>query len=594
MVAVNINSFGGMIPALNDRKIPDNAATLSQNTFLYNGNLQGMRTPRFMRNVPAGTSYSYRLPNDYNGTVVVDAASIWLDFINPETNVIRAPVFGDTYDRYYWASSTAVPMYNTRARIAAASPAWMLGIPTPSVAPGLAVVGGTTPTISRAYVYTWVTAYGEEGPPSPPVLVTGNINGSWNLTLTLPLLTDRGTDRNITKFRIYRTITSTTGVATYFLVTEVTMPTATYNDVLTDAVVSGNAQLQTTTWTAPPSDLQGIVAMPNGIVAGWRSNELWFSEPYRPHAWPAPYVLTLPFPIVGLGLIGQTLVVCTTGYPMTASGVNPLYITTSTLTTFEPCTSRLSIVSSPEGVYYASPNGLVLVNPGLAENITKDLVTADRWAELAPLFFKAARFNAAYYAFGTITGGVFDEGAFEFVNGTFVEINVTDSQRGILIDARDVRVAFNMLETNISIAGVMNDAWSKDLFLIYGDKLYWIDQKDQFPAFDVYLWRSKIFHSPKKQNFGAAKIYFTVPASTPAQSAVRNNTLVQTLSTDQYGLLRIYADGQLVFTYELRTSGELIRPPSGFKAEFWQIEVESRVEISQIQMASSVKELQSA
>lgn len=591
MVAVNITSFGGMIPALDDRKIPDNAATLSRNIFLYDGNLKGMRTPRLLRNVPPGATYSYRLPDDYGGASQSNDDAVWLDFVNAQTDVVRAPVFGDVYDRYYWASSTAMPMYNTRARIAASQPSWLLGVTQPANAPGVNVVGGSGATVSRAYVYTYVSAYGEEGPPSLPTLVTGFINGSWNLTWTSPVPADLGVSRNLTKVRVYRTVTSTGGVATYFLVSEFTLPTLAYSDVLTDAVVSGNAQLESATWSGPPFDLQGLCAMPNGIIAGWRNNELWFSEPYRPHAWPVGYVLTVPFPIVGLGIVGQTLVVCTTGYPMTASGVNPTYITTSTLATFEPCTSRESIMSAPEGVYYASPNGLVLVNPGLATNVTRDLITPDRWAELTPSRFKAARFASAYYGYGALSGGVFDDDSFEITNA-FVNLDATGAQRGVIIDARDMRVAFNLLASDINIVGVMNDAWSNDLFLIHSDKLYWIDNKDAQPYFDVYTWRSKIFHSPKKQNFGAMKVYFTVPGTTPAQNPVRNNALDQDLQAGQYGLLRLYADGKHILTYELRTSGELIRPPSGFKAEWWQFEVEARVEISQIQMASTVKELQ--
>ena len=593
MVAVNINSFGGMVPALDDRKIPDNAATISKNIFLYDGNLKGMRTPRFIRNVAAGVTYSYRLPDDYGGATLTNNDAVWLDFINPQTDVVRAPVFGDVYDRYYWASSTGITMYNTRARIAASQHAYRLGVPTPSAAPGVGVAGGSGATIARAYVYTYLSAYGEEGPPSDPTLVTGFVNGTWNLTWTAPVPNDQGIDRNITKTRVYRTVTSAGGVATYFLVGEFALPTVAYADTLTDVVVSSKAQLETFAWTGPPSDLQGLCAMPNGIIASWRNNELWFSEPYRPHAWPAAYVLTVPFPIVGLGIVGQTLVVCTTGYPMTASGVNPLYITTSTLTTFEPCTSRESIISAPEGVYYASPNGLVLVNAGQATNVTRDLITADRWAELTPTKFKAARFNSAYYGFGATVGGVFDSGAFEIVD-TFVDVDLADSQNGVLVDTRDVRVAFNLLQTSVNIVGVMNDAWSNDLFLIHDDKLYFIDNKDLNPDYDVYTWKSKIFHSPKKQNFGAMKIYFTVPSTTPDQSAVRNNALDQTLASDQYGLLRLYADDRHILTFELRESGQLIRPPSGFKAEWWQFEIEARVEISQIQMASTVKELQGA
>jgi hypothetical protein len=593
MVAVNISSFGGMVPALDDRKIPDNAATLSQNIFLYNGNLRGMRTPRYIRDVPAGTTYVYRLPDNYDNASHSNDDNVWLDFVNTQTDVIRAPVFGDVYDRYYWASTTGAPMYNTRARIAASLPAWILGVPAPFVLPTLIVTGGSGLTVTRAYVYTYVSAYGEEGPPSEPVLDTGFIDGSWDVTWADPIASDQGVDRNITHVRLYRTITSSAGVATYFFVDEFALGIEAYSDVLDDTEVSSHSQLETFLWTQPPADLEGFCAMPNGIIASWRNNELWFSEPYRPHAWPVPYVLTVPFPIVGLGIVGQTLVVCTTGYPMTANGVNPLYMTTSTLTTFEPCTSRESIMSAPEGVYYASPNGLVLVNPGQAANVTRDLVTADRWAELTPGRFKAARFGAAYYAYGAITGGVFDEDAFE-VDETFIDIDVSGSQQGVLIDTRDVRVAFNLLASDESIVGVMNDAWSNDLFLIWDDKLYWIDNKDRTPDFDVYKWRSKIFHSPKKQNFGAMKVYFTVPDTTPAQAPVRNNTLVQDLAEDQYGLLRVYADDRHILTYELRESGELIRPPSGFKAEWWQLEIEARVQVSQIQMAASVKELQGA
>ena len=593
MVAVNISSFGGMVPALDDRKIPDNAATHSENVFLYDGNLKGMREPRFLRDVPAGTTYTYRLPNDYGGASQSNDDNVWLDFINPQTDVVRAPVFGDVYDRYYWASSTAAPRYNTRARIAASQPAWLLGIPQPSAAPGVSVAGGSGTTISRAYVYTYVSAYGEEGPPSAPTLVTGFINGTWNLTWTAPIATDQGVNRNLTKVRVYRTITSTSGVATYFLVGEFALPTLAYADNLPDSTISGNAQLETFAWTAPPSDLQGFCAMPNGIIASWRNNELWFSEPYRPHAWPAAYVLTVPFPIVGLGIVGQTLVACTTGYPMTASGVNPLYITTSTLSTFEPCTSRESILSAPEGVYYSSPNGLVIVNPGQSAVVTRDLITPDRWQELTPDRFKSARFSASYYGFGEAVGGVFDTNAFE-TTSAFVSLDETGARNGVLIDTRDLRVAFNILTSPVSIFGVMNDAWSNDLFLIYDDKLYWIDNRDLEPDYQVYKWRSKLFHAPEAKNFGAMKVYFSTFPTTPPQSAERNNDLDQVLGPNQYGLLRLYADGRHVMTYELRTSGELIRPPSGFKAEFWQFEVEARVEISKIQMASTPRELQSA
>jgi len=88
------------------------------------------------------------------------------------------------------------------------------------------------------------------------------------------------------------------------------------------------------------------------------------------------------------------------------------------------------------------------------------------------------------------------------------------------------------------------------------------------------------------------KVYFHVPAGiTWTPESARNNTLVQSLASDQYGLLRIYADDELVATREIRTSGEMFRLPSGFKASFWQFEIEARVHVTNVQLATSAKEL---
>jgi hypothetical protein len=74
------------------------------------------------------------------------------EFTNADTDVVRAPVFGDVHDRYYYASTSFPPRYNTRARIEAASKgepgnqAWLLGINPPTVAPTLEVEGGSIKT----------------------------------------------------------------------------------------------------------------------------------------------------------------------------------------------------------------------------------------------------------------------------------------------------------------------------------------------------------------------------------------------------------------------------------------------------------------
>jgi hypothetical protein len=589
MVATKLQRFGGMIPALDEQLLPENAAAYSQNAWVYSGRLAGMHVPTPVYTcASAATTKVFRFPNNFNDNIL---DSTWIEFENPDTDIIRAPVIGDTFERYYWASTSAAPQYNTAARMKAGSPAYLLGIPSPA-APTVSSTGGASElTVSRAYVYTYVTAYGEEGPPSPPASLTGKTDDTWTITLGTASTLDT-TNRNLTHRRVYRTITSSNGVATYFLVVELPIATTSYDDTLSDTAVSGNSQLQSTSWTPPPSDLEGFSAMPNGMIAAWRENELWFCEPYRPHAWPASYVLAVEFPIVGLGVIGQTLVECTEGFPSAATGINPASVSLSKLSVYEPCLSRGSIVSAPEGVYYASQNGLVLVGGGTVRNITRELITKDKWQDLvSAATLRAVRLGTAYYAFGAARVGSFESSAFEPT--VFAQSDFSGAYRGLLVDPQNERIGFNALYSPIATTNVVSAVWSGEVFIIREGEVYWLNIADQTPTHEVFRWRSKIFQLGGKKNLAAMRVYFSVPATSPELNPVRDTNLTQEVTADKYGVVRVFADERLVQTFELRSSGELIRMPSGFKAEFWQFEIAARVEITSVQISDTVEALKS-
>lgn len=591
MVATKIDTFGGMVPMLDDQRLPDIAASYIENAWVYAGTLAGMHAPTTVKTLSStAISKVIRIPN---GVVSNVLDSTWVEFQNPDTDVVKAPVVGDTYERYYFASTSQAPFYNTTARLKSGSANYTLGIPTPSSAMTVSIAGGvSTLTVSRSYVWTYVSAYGEEGPPSPPLTATGKPDATW--TLTLPTVgSGETTGRNLSKRRIYRTITSSAGVATYFLVTEINdLTTTTYADSAADTSISGNAQLESTNWTAPPSDLEGIIAMPNGIIAGWRDNEIWFSEPYRPHAWPAIYTLAVEYPIVGLGVLGQTLVITTQGFPYAATGVNPASVSLSKLSVYEPCLSRGSIVSAPEGVYYASPNGLILVGGGTVKNISKDLISKDKWQALAPVStLRAARIGSAYYAFGTRVAGCFYSGAFD--SAKFSQDDFSGAYRGILIDPQNQRVAFNVMTSSTPMANVINDPWSGEVFVIRDQKAQWLNIADTNPTYEAFKWRSKKYQLSYRKNISAMRVYFTVPATAPALNPTRLTDLNMAMASDRWGIVRAYADDRLAAAWELRTSGELFRVPSGFKNEFWQFEIEARVEVKSIQIADTVEGLKS-
>jgi len=496
--------------------------------------------------------------------------------------------------------------------------------------------------VTRSYVYTWVTEYEEESAPSVPAIATGIQDGSWNLSdLQIPSISDQGfaadplANRWITKTRIYRTITSSAGVATFFFVAEQDCTVTFYNDTLTDDEVSLNSQLESFMWTPPPPDLQGLVVMWNGIIAGWRENELWMCEPYRPHAWPSSFVQTLEYPIVGMGVAGQTLIVCTAGNPVAVNGSMPEAMTTAKMPNFEPCTSRGSILSHASGVYFVSPNGLIICGQGGALNVTRDLITRDKWREFAgEARLRAAWLGSAYYAFGGVTPGVFEPTAWagshndvivdpdspgsELIGGGFdtgfnlgfevgeggsfipmpdwvSRLDTTGAHNGVLIDPVNNRIAFNLLTSESPVLGVQNDPWSGEVFIIRDKKVGWLDVSNVAQPVEPGTWKSKIYQFGEARNLGAMRVYFRETFGLPnlTTRATPPVGVDQILTDDKWGICRIYADDKLILARELRKSGELWKLPSGFTADYWQYEVETRLKILNIQLASSAKELAS-
>jgi hypothetical protein len=686
----------------------------------------------------------------------ITGASQWLEFLDPDTDVMRSQVVNDTFQRYYFTAPSQPPQYNTYARIAAAQPAFLLGLNPPGCSPGVAVTGGgdniqlgfptqsvvaegspgqniiylvkvtptgavtatdialmpgqtsltarfagviytdnngvpfeqlaTTPpetgctagtqltmtfvapvgllaqapywigfmadtailiqgsdgqsngvyfqnTFSsgppqfitpanvvlnqpdlqvwadcvtnvvleaRSYVYTWVTAYGEESAPSPNTLVTGWSNGVWTVSLFAPLSQDTGILRNVTKVRLYRTVTGSGGIATYFFVADIPVGTPTYVDTVDDSIIALNNILPSTTWQPPPEGLYGLLALPNGMAAAFRNNEVWFCEPYQPHAWPPNYVQTTEFPIVGLGVVGNTLVACTTGHPYAFTGVTPSAMTSTRLNDKNPCISKGSVVSKLDGVYYHSRNGLIQITQTSATNLTESWITREKWAALTPQkLVRAIPFLSMYFAFGCTasTAGVVTDSSVAQLGFT-VDLAASDSNSfTIWPQPGGHRIGFGTLTNpnGFNTDNITIDPWSGVTLVLQNGGVYQYDFSDPAPAIVPYTWRSKEFQQTSHKNYSAVRVFFNVPPGTPAQSASPNTTKTSdpswnTLSPGQYGILRVFADGNLVTCREIRTSGALLRILSGFKADRWKFEFTGIVAITIAKIATTVKE----
>lgn len=604
MGAIRIQDFSGLIPRRSDRLLPDTSATIARNTKLLQGELRGYHALRQLADFSDQyftVRRAYRIPsNDY------DYGDTWLTFDTRDVDIVRSPMVNDSHDRYFWAGDGR-PKYNTLERIRAGLDPYFLGIPQPDTAPTVTPPGAGD--VTRAYVYTFVSAYGEEGPISEPTLATG-ADGTWTIA-NLDTTPTNSANINVTKKRIYRTQAGNTSGAAYYFVAEVTLATTSYNDTSTDDQVALNNLLESTSWFPPPTDLEGFVSMPNGYLVGWVGRRLLFSEQYRPWAWPPEYELATEFEIVGLVVWGSTLIIGTRSNPYIGMGTTPASFTMQKMDAVEPCLSRRGMVATVAGAYYPSLNGLVLANSNGTQIITQDLLTKEEWARYNPSEIYASQLGLQYIAFVSPSFG-------------FV-FNPTEPQaRLVEIDRFD------------DVVGIETDKYTGNVVLIRQDRAWDWDPENVERLF--WRWKSKKWHFPKPLNFGALKLKFDTGVNDVTQDVfgyygTYNNSrfaagplgtlgghgvdMVQdpgqvsgwtepeltmpiggdslyplNFMAQQVPSVRViaYANDEKVFDFVV-TDEQIVRMPAGFKRDVWQFELIGNTICYSFSVAGTGKEL---
>lgn len=459
---------------------------------------------------------------------------------------------------------------------------------------------------SRAYVYTWVSEYGEEGPPSPATLLDGWSNGTWTLDLWQPPVNDLGVLRNLKKINIYRTVPGVGGQTAFFFVISVDIGTATYVDSTPNNTVALNDQLTSTNWYPPPENLQGFTPMQNGMVAAFQNNEIWFCEPFRPHAWPPGYVLTTDYPIVGMGVTNGALIVCTAEKPYAITGLAPSAMTQTKCSQSNPCLSRGSILDGDGAVSYMSPNGMIQVTAGAQATNTTDLwFTRENWRKLtAQHDVRCIYMASAYFCYGTPSRDLTDTSVAQ--QGFTIELDQDNTSFTIWPQPGGHRLGFMPLNshTGHDIQNIITDPWTATGLMISNGSVWYYDFSDPSPEMVTYTWKSKLYMQNARRSYSAMKVFFAPdlgyvkPALNPViLEAAADDPVWLTLPADRWGFLRTYADAngdgelELVDVREIRSSGELLRMIGGFKADTYQWEITANIAISNVQIGTSVKEL---
>jgi len=287
----------------------------------------------------------------------------------------------------------------------------------------------------------------------------------------------------------------------------------------------------------------------------------------------------------------QSLIILTQGQPYAATGVDPSAMSLNKIQPLEACTSMLSIVNTPGGVLFSSPNGLINITPSGAQNLTLKMITKQQWQLGINLgSICAGILSMGYYAYSITTPGVFQnsntppDAFLTFEQDAFQQSSHYGTRPGMYVALNDARIAYTVLDPQPSeVQNVITDIFNGELMQVRDNVVYLVDIRSDQP-YAEYRWRSKIFSMPFPLNLGAAKVYW---AENPSH-------------THLDATFRVFADDQpdnfesgLTLRYErqLRKSGDIYRLPSGFKAMYWQVEVEGHAPILAIHLAQTVREL---
>ena len=551
--------FIGRIPILHKTKLPSNGAQTCDNAVVESGALVPMKT------LGTGASLGTALIKRTAYYIPTSAWKSWTDIVD----VIPAPVVNDDYRFFYAGPSEGYAKISSKTLNASAATR-RLGVLQPNIiADGAQLnfleqgTGDGTVEATVSYAYTCVDEFGGESVlnvATSPYDLEGNqcvrVTG-----FTKNSLVTYGND--IEYFRLYRRVTTTSGVGDWFWV-KAGVAGTTYWDLPVGTVGSGTLVYDSNTGDAtgtalgtigdncesqdydvPPEDIIGMTEIQNGVLLAWTANQICPNVPFIYHAFPTAYRFDFAETIMGVGIFRETALVATDGQPYLIGGVSPANYIKKKIPYPWPCLARRSVVSSNMGVFYASERGMVWWDGTGIKIITENLIGEVEWATMLPANMIAFFFKGQIY--------VFSYGASE---GFILDVSM---EKPFIID----------FDLPYNVYGGFVDEGTDDLRLItYSGATYQVQNFGDGAALTLE-WQSREEVSPA-MNFSAIKILGTGWGT---------------------ATLKVYGDGVLKDTITATANG-ITRLSSGYRAERWSVVVStSTVNIETIAMATSIGEL---
>lgn len=281
MAYFKTEQFNGIAPVIAPRLLAEGVAQTAENVILNSGRLVPLRI-----NSDVTTGFSSGVSALSNATrtsiwrYTPESTDYWLQW-DENVDVVDGPLPKDAHDRVYWTGEDYPRVGSEASMISGATyPAtsYRLGVPILAIPGNLSLTKAANNLATETpntvcYVFTYVTGFGEEGPPSAATatidVTDTQTDGSTNQTLTIanlpaaPTYSSGSTYTSGHKMRIYRSNTGSNTTAFQF-VAESTSFSGSYVDTK-DGDELGEV-IPSTYWIGPPDDTSATY--PDGPMKG--------------------------------------------------------------------------------------------------------------------------------------------------------------------------------------------------------------------------------------------------------------------------------------------------------------------------------------
>lgn len=495
---MRISVFKGMIPQIDNKLIDISTASYAENCRFNSGKVESMNKP-----LDILCNGSETILKEGTIKTIYKNLNTWL-YWNNDVDVVPSfvpdgsGIIYYTGDGYPKITDSDLSVGGTPDTFPKASRKLGLSKPDNVLSASVsAVVADGDLYDSVSYVYTRVNRFGQESAPSPGTDVVDVKTGE-SISLTgfvCPDLAISGED--IVAYRIYRTVSTSYGAELRW----VHYPDTPANDYLVpgDMPVSATkfvdydsgqgtikntseSFLQTEGWLPPPAGMKGLITHVTGVTAGFKGQTVYISEVMVPYAYPTDYEKYVDSEIVALASLPNAILVLTRDYPWLLYGSTPKTMIQQKINYPQGCICPKSVVSTPAGVFYASPDGLCLCNGETVSVVTQGIFSQKQWQELEPENFCAFYHEGEYIAFKRFTN------------------------TGIIIDLVSGFSVRHFRLPKIIVSGFYDSSEDQLILVQYEDEAYslcaWDKGEEKLDA----VWQTKKITLGEKVNFGAAQV----------------------------------------------------------------------------------------